>query len=86
MRLAVSVCLVVVFLVAAAASGRADPVAGEEIFQANDCQACHYTDGPAKEWTVADQLAKKGPELWYAGSKFQKPWLEEWLHLGWWRR
>ena len=22
---------------------------------------------------------KKGPELWYAGSKFQQPWLEQWL-------
>lgn len=58
---------------------RADPAAGAKVFQARKCQDCHYTDGPAKEKTIADQLAKKGPELWYAGSKFQKAWLGAWL-------
>ncbi len=57
----------------------ADAASGADIFQANDCQTCHYTDGPAKEKTIDDQLAKKGPELWYAGSKFQRDWLEDWL-------
>jgi mono/diheme cytochrome c family protein len=52
---------------------------GKEIFEANNCASCHYTEGPAREKTIADQLAKKGPELWYAGSKFQSAWLEEWL-------
>ena len=51
---------------------------GDAIFK-KSCTGCHYTDGPAKEKTIADQLAKKGPELWYAGSKFQKAWLAEWL-------
>jgi len=51
---------------------------GDAIFKKN-CTSCHYTDGPAKEKTIADQLAKKGPELWYAGSKFQKAWLAAWL-------
>jgi len=51
---------------------------GDAIFK-KSCTSCHYTDGPAKEKTIADQLAKKGPELWYAGSKFQKPWLVAWL-------
>ena len=51
---------------------------GDAIFKKN-CAGCHYTDGPAKEKTIADQLAKKGPELWYAGSKFQKAWLADWL-------
>ena len=59
--------------------GHADPAAGEAAFKASDCTACHYTDGPAKEKTIDDQLAKKGPELWYAGSKFQKEWLQAWL-------
>lgn len=58
---------------------RADPAAGAKVFQAKKCRDCHYTDGPAKEKTIADQLAKKGPELWYAGSKFQKAWLGKWL-------
>ncbi|MBS1270650.1 MAG: Cytochrome c6 [Gammaproteobacteria bacterium] len=57
----------------------ADPAAGEDAFNANKCSDCHYTRGPAREKTIADQLAKKGPELWYAGSKFQQPWLEQWL-------
>lgn len=51
---------------------------GDAIFK-KSCASCHYTDGPAKEKTIADQLAKKGPELWYAGSKFQKDWLAAWL-------
>lgn len=52
---------------------------GNKVFQANKCVDCHYTQGPAREKTIADQLKKKGPELWYAGSKFQKDWLEGWL-------
>ena len=51
---------------------------GNAIFK-KGCTGCHYTDGPAKEKSIADQLAKKGPELWYAGSKFQKDWLVSWL-------
>ncbi|MDP6350849.1 MAG: c-type cytochrome [Alphaproteobacteria bacterium] len=62
-----------------AAPGRADPAAGQAAFDGNGCADCHYTEGPARELTIADQLAKKGPELWYAGSKFQAPWLEQWL-------
>ncbi|MCH7894423.1 MAG: c-type cytochrome [Proteobacteria bacterium] len=52
---------------------------GENIFQAKNCLSCHYTAGPAREKSIADQLAKKGPELWYAGSKFQSAWLQQWL-------
>src|SRR3989338_2401098 len=53
--------------------------AGWDAIFKKSCTGCHYTDGPAKEKTIADQLAKKGPELWYAGSKFQKDWLASWL-------
>jgi len=67
------------FLIAAASSSSADPAAGKVVFEAKACGGCHYTDGPAKEKTIDDQLAKKGPELWYAGSKFQKGWLANWL-------
>jgi mono/diheme cytochrome c family protein len=67
------------FLIATASSGSADPAAGKAAFEAKGCAECHYTDGPAKEKTIDDQLAKKGPELWYAGSKFQKAWLLKWL-------
>jgi mono/diheme cytochrome c family protein len=67
------------FLIAAASSSSAAPAAGKAVFEAKKCNECHYTDGPAKEKTIDDQLAKKGPELWYAGSKFQKDWLGKWL-------
>ena len=66
-------------VVAATSSGRADPAAGKAAFEAKECGECHYTEGPATEKTIDDQLAKKGPELWYAGSKFQKAWLAKWL-------
>jgi mono/diheme cytochrome c family protein len=66
-------------VLAAGASAKADPAAGAKVFEAQKCVECHYTDGPAKEKAIADQLAKKGPELWYAGSKFQQAWLESWL-------
>lgn len=62
-----------------AAESFADAAAGKKTFGAKKCGGCHYTTGPAKEKTIADQLKKKGPELWYAGSKFQKEWLGAWL-------
>lgn len=71
--------LAAIALALGSGAARADPAAGAKVFQARKCQDCHYTDGPAKEKTIADQLAKKGPELWYAGSKFQKTWLGKWL-------
>jgi mono/diheme cytochrome c family protein len=67
------------FMVAAASEGLADPAAGQAVFEAKGCADCHYTEGPAREKTIDDQLAKKGPELWYAGSKFQAEWLAGWL-------
>ena len=79
MKLAIIVPLGASLLLMASALSWADPAAGKKVFQAKKCQACHYTDGPAKEKSIADQLAKKGPELWYAGSKFQKAWLAKWL-------
>ncbi|MCP4041305.1 MAG: c-type cytochrome [Gammaproteobacteria bacterium] len=78
MRFATTISLAAAMLVVATA-GRADPAAGEKLFTDNKCNDCHYTQGPASEKSIDDQLAKKGPELWYAGSKFQKPWLEKWL-------
>ncbi|MDO8291443.1 MAG: c-type cytochrome [Gallionella sp.] len=74
--LAVTVSLGAALLVMTAAPSYA--AGGDAIFK-KSCASCHYTDGPAKEKTIADQLAKKGPELWYAGSKFKKDWLVAWL-------
>lgn len=52
---------------------------GKKAFEANKCSGCHQVQGPAKEKTIKDQMAKKGPELWYAGSKFKAGFLEKWL-------
>jgi len=79
MKLALSAMLGAAILAVAAGPLWAAPADGQKVFAAKKCNACHCTQGPAKEKTIADQLAKKGPELWYAGSKFQKPWLAAWL-------
>lgn len=52
---------------------------GKGIFASKNCGSCHQIQGPAAEKTFDDQLKKKGPELWYSGSKFKKEWLDEWL-------
>ena len=52
---------------------------GQKIFDEKKCADCHQIQGPATEKTFDDQLKKKGPELWYSGSKFKKEWLVEWL-------
>jgi len=75
-RLAVSLSIGAAMLAMSTASGFA---AGDAVFKDKNCNSCHYTTGPAQEKSIADQLAKKGPELWYAGSKFKKDWLVAWL-------
>lgn len=60
-------------------AGHAGVSEGKQIFASKNCGSCHQTVGPAREKTIEDQLAKKGPELWYAGIKFQKPFLQKWL-------
>jgi len=52
---------------------------GRKIFDEKKCGSCHQATGPAREKTIKDQLAKKGPELWYAGSKFRPGFLKDWL-------
>ena len=52
---------------------------GKKIFDAGKCASCHQVKGPATEKTIQDVLAKKGPELWYSGSKFRPGFLEGWL-------
>jgi len=52
---------------------------GKGVFASKNCGGCHQIQGPAAEKTFEDQLKKKGPELWYSGSKFKKEWLVEWL-------
>ncbi|VAX11315.1 hypothetical protein MNBD_GAMMA26-888 [hydrothermal vent metagenome] len=77
MRLATTVSMAAAVLLGVSA-GQVN-ASGEKLFTDNNCNGCHYTQGPAREKTIDDQLAKKGPELWYAGSKFQQAWLQGWL-------
>ena len=79
MRISFTLTIGASILMAMISAGKADPAAGQAAFKVKECGACHYTEGPAKEKTIEDQLAKKGPELWYAGDKFQADWLSGWL-------
>lgn len=55
---------------------------GDKIFADKKCGECHAVQGSAKITTIDDRLKKKGPDLWFAGSKFNKGWLAEWLAKG----
>lgn len=45
---------------------------------AERCAACHDLTGPAPR-TYRGVVARKAPDLFYAGSKFNRPWLVAWL-------
>jgi mono/diheme cytochrome c family protein len=45
---------------------------------AERCASCHNLTGPAPA-TFEDVLNRKAPDLFYAGSKFNRPWLVKWL-------
>jgi len=78
-KIIVSLALSAFFLSASSIPVLAGPGDGRKAFEAKKCGQCHQSEGPAREKTIKDQLAKKGPELWYAGSKFKKEFLERWL-------
>ena len=42
------------------------------------CASCHSLSGPAPS-TFEGVLNRKAPDLFYAGSKFNRPWLVTWL-------
>jgi len=42
------------------------------------CASCHNLTGPAPA-TVKELWARKGPDLFYAGNKYRREWLVEWL-------
>ncbi len=52
---------------------------GESIFKAKKCADCHATSGPSKIASIEEWEKRKGPDLWFAGSKFQQAWLEGWM-------
>jgi len=71
--------LVALFLAAAslAGGGLACAADGRAILE-QQCAGCHSLTGPAPQ-TLEQLWARKGPDLFYAGNKFQQPWLVAWL-------
>lgn len=51
---------------------------GKKIIDDNRCASCHKMKGPAAA-TLAEVAARKAPDLFYAGSKFQKDFLVSFL-------
>ncbi|MBE7414560.1 MAG: c-type cytochrome [Deltaproteobacteria bacterium] len=72
---AIPVLAAAIFISTGAHAGVAE---GKKAFEARKCASCHQVAGPAAEKTIKDQLSKKGPELWYSGSKFKAGFLEKW--------
>lgn len=50
---------------------------GEDILK-SQCGSCHNLTGPAPT-TLKDLWARKGPDLFYAGNKYQEAWMKAWL-------
>jgi mono/diheme cytochrome c family protein len=57
----------------------ASPGAGAARFQALGCGGCHAVTRPEPGMTLAQRVARRGPDLWFIGSKLQAPWLSAWL-------
>ena len=71
-RLTISIAFLVIAGTASAASK-----SGEEIVN-DKCVSCHDIVGPAPG-TFDKLIERKGPDLFYAGSKFNRSWLIDWL-------
>lgn len=73
--------LIVLMLVVIAGvyQSEASPAEGKSVFTSKNCGGCHLTTGPNTDKTFEDKLKRKGPDLWFAGSKFKLDWLEAWL-------
>jgi len=67
--------LILLFVLSIAGIASADE--GLEILQKR-CVGCHDIKGPAAQ-SVQELWQRKGPDLFYAGSKYNSEWLEKWL-------
>jgi len=71
-------CIIASLLTLFLTTGNGFAASGEDVFKSKKCNACHSMSGsPASSFI--EQQKKKGPDLWYAGSKFQEKWLENYL-------
>jgi len=71
-------CGLLLALVPAPATA-ASPEAGRAAFERLKCGACHAVTRPDPGMTLAQRIARGGPDLWFAGSKLQPEWLAAWL-------
>lgn len=54
--------------------------ASGDILREQGCADCHAIEAPAPEQrTLAAYASRKGPDLFYAASKYRPEWLERWL-------
>jgi len=70
------ILLITAFLFTADAVSAALP-SGKEIID-DQCVSCHDVVGPAPG-TFNEMLTRQAPDLFYAGSKFNRSWLIDWL-------
>ena len=73
-HLVVAIGLASMFASGPASAGAMD---GKTILSDN-CASCHNLSGPAPQ-TFEGVLGRKAPDLFYAGSKFKRSWLVDWL-------
>ena len=66
-------------VIAGVYQSEASPAEGKSVFTSKNCGGCHLTTGPNTDKSFDDKLKRKGPDLWFAGSKFKKDWLAGWL-------
>lgn len=68
------------FIVLVVIASPASAAAGEEVAKIlkNRCASCHNLTGPAPQ-TIRELWARDAPDLFYAGNKFRREWLVEWL-------
>ncbi len=67
----------VLFAMALALAQTAWADGGMDILK-SQCSSCHNLTGPAPQ-TLKELWARKGPDLFYAGNKYRKEWLVQWL-------
>lgn len=69
--------LICSMMIAVAFTGTAQAADGKAI-ASKQCASCHKLQGPAVK-TIAEVYKRKAPDLFYAGSKFNAPWLEAYI-------
>jgi mono/diheme cytochrome c family protein len=73
---------ILVVAIAQASALLPDPVLAEELegrkLVLERCASCHDVSGPAPQ-TYQELVARKAPDLFYAGNKFARAWLVEWI-------